>query len=221
MFSVSVGVLSKILDFDIFVRYESVNLNDYRHFQVFCIHMSLIEHQCTTACQYQQAQRRERGHSGVLVGLEVCQQAQRRASVHKGVTGGTAVCQQAQRCANMHKGVLVGIEACKWAQRRASGHNGVLVGIEVRQQAQRRISRRRSASVGTNACKWAQRRASGREDGIGKTSINKGEPVQVGQTSKKARRRRKIFSHFSKLQIEGGGFNQIEGGVILNNPIGN
>ena len=53
LFSVSVGVLSKILDFDIFVRYESVNLNDYRHFQVFCIHMSLIEHQCTTACQYQ------------------------------------------------------------------------------------------------------------------------------------------------------------------------
>ena len=35
MFSVSVGVLSKILDFDIFVRYESVNLNDYRAFSSF------------------------------------------------------------------------------------------------------------------------------------------------------------------------------------------
>ena len=80
--------------------------------------------------------------------------------------------------------MFLGTEACKWAQRRASGYNGV--------------------SVWTKACKWAQRRVSEREDGIGKTSINKGEPVQVGQTDKKARRRRKIFSHFSKLQIEGG-----------------
>ena len=95
----------------------------------------------------------------------------------------------------------MGTKACKWAQRCVSRHIGASVGTEAYQW-------RRSVSVGTNACKWAQRRVSEREDGIGKTSINKGEPVQVGQTSQKARRRRKIFSHFLRITNRGGGFFQ-------------
>ena len=35
MFSVSVGVLSKIIDFDVFVRFDSMNLSDYGHFPGF------------------------------------------------------------------------------------------------------------------------------------------------------------------------------------------
>ena len=65
MFSVSVGVLSKIIDFDIFVRYDTVNLSDYRHFQVLS----------TDTQERQKAQGRVSGHKGVLVGTTVYTEA--------------------------------------------------------------------------------------------------------------------------------------------------
>ena len=95
MFSVSVGVLTKIIDFDIFVRYDTVNLNDDHHFQVLSTHRSV------------------KRHKDVSVGTKGCLLAQRcilRCVRHKGVTVGIKSCQWAQRCVSGHRGVSADTE---------------------------------------------------------------------------------------------------------------
>ena len=105
---------------------------------------------------------------------------------------GTEACQRTQRCDSGHKEMSVGREACQLAQRRDSGHKEVSVGTETCQRASSSVTGHKGMSAGIKE--------------------KKGKPVRVRQKRPKARRRRKNFHIFSKLQIEGGG-------VIEKNPL--
>ena len=86
MLIVSVRVFSKNTDFDIFVRYDPVNLSDYRHFSRFrrIMRVDGIWVYIGNAVGmkiYQSAQRRVSGHTGVSVGTRTCQWVQGRKLV--------------------------------------------------------------------------------------------------------------------------------------------
>ena len=114
MLIVSVRVFSKILDSDIFVRYDSVNLSDYRHFsriwsilRVDGISMYIMALQWAL---------------GRVNGYKACQWAQGRASGHKGLSVGTRACQWTHTPVSGHKGVPVGTRGCQWVNGPVSGH---------------------------------------------------------------------------------------------------
>ena len=95
-----VRVFSKNTDFDIFVRYDSGNLSDYRHFSRFWSILSWW---------------RLDVHNGDAA-------ATLRGSGYMEVSVGTRACQWAQRSVSGHMEVSVGTWRCQWAQGRVSGH---------------------------------------------------------------------------------------------------
>ena len=101
----------KKLKLYIFVRYDSVNLNDYRQNSRFWrtyglnrIRLDIKDLQWARGVLVDQR---------VLVGIRTCQWAQGRVSGHKDVSVGTGACQLALGRASGHKDVTTCTRACQ------------------------------------------------------------------------------------------------------------